>query len=348
LSGLGGGYYAISVKDAGLCETSISTTLSNPTGISDVTVETTNSSCSAVDGSITAVVQGGILPLTYTLTYPSTDTKTTTSFQRSNLFSGLSGGTYDLEVADASGCTFISSYYVDSLNRYTISAASTGTTLGLANGVIAVTISTGATPPYNYSLDNGTVDILQTSLTAVTFQNVVEGQHSVTVTDFNGCKQTVAISVSTTPQVNFTLLPTSAKIPSGGTITALVTSGVPPYTFNWSSNVPNNPQTIKVENLTAGTYSLTLVDSNGSYAQRTTTVDGSTLISSYKKYTVSQETFNVSTSAKYSMLKMLNEGFYDLCSGNTGCQLVSATFSAKVIVQPYGTEAVEPFYISNS
>ena len=48
------------------------------------------------------------------------------------------------------------------------------------------------------------------------------------------------------------------------------------------------------------------------------------------------------------MLKMLNEGFYDLCSGNTGCQLVSATFSAKVLVQPYGTEAVEPFYISNS
>jgi hypothetical protein len=348
LSGLGGGFYAISVKDAGLCETSISTTLSNPTGISDVTVETTNSSCSVVDGSITAVVQGGVLPLTYTLTYPSSDTKTITSFQRSNLFSGLSGGTYGLQVEDTSGCTFYSTYSVDSLNQYTITATSTGTTLGLANGVIEVTINGTATPPYNYSLDDGTVDILQTSLTAVTFQNVVEGQHSVTVTDFNGCRQTVAVFVSTTPQVNFTLLPTSAKIPSGGTITALVTSGVPPYTFNWSSNVTDNPQTIKVENLTAGTYSLTLIDSNGSYAQRTTTVDGSTLISSYKKYTVSQETFNISTSAKYSMLKMLNEGFYDLTSGNAGCQLVSATFNAKVLVQPYGTEAIEPFYISNS
>jgi hypothetical protein len=348
LSGLAGGFIAISVKDAALCETSISTTIQNPTGISNVTVETTNSSCATIDGSITAVVQGGVLPLTYTLTYPTSNTKTTTTNLRSNLFSELSGGTYDLNVTDSSGCTFIASYYVDSQNQYTLSTTSTGTTLGLKNGVINATISSGGTPPYNYSLDNGTVDILQTTLTAVTFYDVAEGQHSVSVVDANGCRQVSAASVSTTPQVNFTLLPTSAKNPSGGTITALVTSGVPPYTFNWSSNVSGNPQSIKVENLTAGTYSLTLVDSNGSYAERSTTVNGSSLISSYKKYTVSNEPFSLNTSAKYSMLKMLNEGFFDLTSGNTGCQLVSATFSARLVVQPYGTQVIEPFYVANS
>jgi hypothetical protein len=35
-------------------------------------------------------------------------------------------------------------------------------------------------------------------------------------------------------------------------------------------------------------------------------------------------------------------------SGNSGCNLVSATFSAKLVVQPYGTEVIEPFYVTNS
>jgi hypothetical protein len=44
------------------------------------------------------------------------------------------------------------------------------------------------------------------------------------------------------------------------------------------------------------------------------------------------------------MLQMLNEGFADLTSGNTICDLVSANFIAIVKVQPLGTIIQNSFY----
>jgi hypothetical protein len=45
---------------------------------------------------------------------------------------------------------------------------------------------------------------------------------------------------------------------------------------------------------------------------------------------------------------MLNEGFYDLTTGNTGCELISATFTAKVSVNPEGLTAQQNFFTSTS
>jgi hypothetical protein len=43
---------------------------------------------------------------------------------------------------------------------------------------------------------------------------------------------------------------------------------------------------------------------------------------------------------------MLNEGFYDLTLGNTGCNLISATFTAKVSVNPLDLTTSDTFYTS--
>jgi hypothetical protein len=45
---------------------------------------------------------------------------------------------------------------------------------------------------------------------------------------------------------------------------------------------------------------------------------------------------------------MLNEGYYDLTSDNTGCELISATFTAKVSVSPLGLTTSNTFYTSTS
>lgn len=348
LSGLSSGSYSLLVTDAAYCTATASALLATPEGMTSVNVNVTNPGCSNENGSIFVFLQGGTPPYTYTLIYPDGSNKSVQTTSQNNLFSFLGGGEHSVFVVDSVGCTFNQDYTLVSQNLYTVSASSVGARFGLANGSITVTISSGGTGPYNYSLNNGQIDILNTSLSSVTFTNIAAGQYNVKVTDSNGCIQKTNEYVTDIPNVNFSLLPTMATTPSGGTITTFIMAGVPPFTFNWSSNIPNNPQTNIVDNLTAGTYTLTLVDANSNYAERSVTVEGSNLISSYSTYTVSEETFNVNTSAKYSILKMFNEGYYDVTSGNSGCNLVSATFSAKLVVQPYGTEVIEPFYVTNS
>jgi hypothetical protein len=60
------------------------------------------------------------------------------------------------------------------------------------------------------------------------------------------------------------------------------------------------------------------------------------------------EVFNIESPTKFGLLQMLNEGFFDLTSGNTGCDLISATFTAKVSVNPSGIIATENFFTSTS
>jgi hypothetical protein len=60
------------------------------------------------------------------------------------------------------------------------------------------------------------------------------------------------------------------------------------------------------------------------------------------------EIFNIESPTKFGLLQMLNEGYFDLTSGNTSCDLISATFTAKVSVNPSGIVASQNFFTSTS
>jgi hypothetical protein len=60
------------------------------------------------------------------------------------------------------------------------------------------------------------------------------------------------------------------------------------------------------------------------------------------------EVFNITSPTKFGLLQMLNEGFYDLTIGNTNCDLISATFTAKVSVNPAGLTTQQNFFTSTS
>ena len=347
LSNIGAGPYTINITDAGFCQTSISTILNTPSGMTAVNVETKNTNCSFSEGSISVSVEGGNKPYVYTLTYPDSTDKTINTSVQQNLFSNLSAGTYNLSVEDSSGCTYSSNYIIYNQQSFSISAESVSATYGQNNGSVSVTKTTGGTEPFTYSLD-GNLNYSNTTLSAVTFYGLSSGQHELVVVDSVGCKQNINVYVGYVPVVDFLLIPTSAGSNSGGTITALVSSGTPPFSFNWSDNVMDNPQTITVTGLTAGTYSLVIVDSNGSSLKRTTTINGSTSFDSYQSYTVGEQTFELITNDKYSISKMLNEGFQDLTSGQTGCNLSSATFTTKVSVSSLYPEVTETFYTTYS
>jgi hypothetical protein len=144
------------------------------------------------------------------------------------------------------------------------------------------------------------------------------------------------------------LYSTSCGTGSSGKITAFINQGEAPFSFNWSDNVPNNPQQIQVSGLTGGTYSLTIVGSDGCSLARTTTITCNANLTSYQTYVMGSEVFNIDSPTKFGILQMLNEGFYDLTLDNTGCDLVSATFTAKVSVNPLGLTTSETFYTTTS
>ena len=348
ITGLSSGSYSFMVTDAGLCQITETTSIVGVNAIASVSVTTTNSTCSSIDGEITVGVIGGVTPYTYTLVSPGGSTTNVSGNQTVQLFSNLSSGTYTVAVSDGSGCAYIEEVTIIAENQYTISTEVSGTTCGQSNGSVRITTSPGAVLPIDYSIDNGLYDIIDTTLTAVTFNNLTDGNHTVTVSDANNCIQTENILILGSTPLDFSLYSTSCGSGNSGKITAFINQGAAPFSFNWSSNIPNNPQQIQVSGLTGGTYSLILVSDDGCSLSRTTTISCTANLTSYQTYVMGSETFNISSPTKFGILQMLNEGFYDLTLDNTNCELVSASFTAKVSVNPLDLTTSNTFYTSTS
>jgi hypothetical protein len=347
LSGLSAGQYNFQVTDAGLCQMFAGTTLETPGGISNVTVQGQNSTCSSVNGSITVNVVGGSAPYTYTLIYPNGSQLNINNSQTTQIFRDLESGTYMVGVSDNTGCSYLQETTLVAQNKFTISTQVVGTRCNQDNGAVTVFTSSGSTLPLDYSVD-GVQDIFDTNLSAITFNNLSSGTHIITVTDADGCVQTTNILIPSSQPLNYSLVSTSCGSGNSGKITAFITSGEPPFTFNWSDNVPNQPQQIQISGLTAGTYSLTVVDSNGCSLSRNSTITCNTNYMSYQTYTMGAEIFNIESPTKYGLLQMLNEGFMELTTDNSGCELLEATFTAKVSVNPSGIVSSNNFFTSTS
>jgi uncharacterized protein (DUF2141 family) len=347
ISGLSAGDYNFEVTDAGFCKTFAGTTLQTPGGITSVSVNNQNSTCSSVDGSIQISVVGGTTPYTYTLVYPSGAQTNINNSQTTQLFDGLGSGTYTVAVSDNSGCSYIQEITIITENKFTISTDVVSTSCNQNNGQVTIYSTTGGTMPLDYSVD-GIFNVIDTNLSAVTFNNLSAGTHTVSVTDSDGCTQTSNILIPFSQRLDYSLFTTSCGSGDSGKITAFISSGEPPFSFNWSDNVPNEPQQIQVTGLTGGSYSLTVVDANGCTLSRNATITCNKNYASYQTYVMGAEVFNIASPTKFGLLQMLNEGFFDLTTGNTSCDLISATFTAKVSVNPAGLTAQQDFFTSTS
>lgn len=342
LTGLSSGNYGFSVTDAGLCNFVVNTSLSSEGGIASVSITTQNSYCSSNDGIITATTVGGIAPYVYTLVDSDGGTISSTNNQTQYVWSNLPSDDYTVFVTDTTGCVFSQDVTILTTDKFNISVSTTGSTCENA-GSATISISSGGTSPYDYSVDNVS-QYVDTTLTAITLNNLTPGQHVVSVTDASGCTLTQAFVITTTNPVSFSLYSTSCGTGSEGTITAFISNGKPPFVFDWSDNVEGNPQTISVSGLTGGTYSLIVTDANGCSSQRQTIIDCDVSYVSVQCYTMGSDVFNIVSPTKRGINQILVEGYQDLTSGNTDCQLISAIYTAKVQVQPQNTVLTSTFY----
>lgn len=340
-TGLGVGGFAVEVTDAAFCNINASTSLSIPNSIGSVSLSTTNSSCSFDSGTITINITGTNNPYTYTIIDSFGNIISETLNSTSYTFFNVSSGTYTVLVDNGGSCMFMDVVTITNTNAFEISASTTGTTCGLNNG--SVLLQTDVLDSYTYFIPS--LGLSTPSTTATTFSNLPAGSYSAQITNSTGCTREIDFVITQSSAVNFILNKTNCLIGNDGTITALISGGQAPFNLNWSSNV-NGQTGIYVTGLTAGTYTVTVVDALGCTKTRSIEITCNENLVTYQLFKFCEGTFIETPASKLGLTQMLNEGFKDLTSGETGCVLVSADYILKVQI---GTaQTTSNFYTSTS
>lgn len=208
--------------------------------------------CSGNSGEVHASASGGVQPYSYLWSSGSTDSTD----------ANLPAGTYIVTITDANGCTTIGMQTV--LDQPDLIVALDDLTNVSCNGLsdgIADFVVTGGLGTLNYVWSNGGLGSFQADLSA--------GNYTVTVTDSLGCEGigNVTVLEPAALGISFTTTdPTCGN--SDGIITAAVQGGSGIFDYEWSTADVN----ATITNLSSGTYSVTITDSDDCTAMAATTI----------------------------------------------------------------------------
>jgi gliding motility-associated-like protein len=254
---LAAGNYSISVKDNNGCVYTTSSAVNNAAGPVFTSTQTP-STCGSADGSITITATGGTAPYHYS--------KDGTNFQAGNTFSGLTAGSYSIQVKDAAGCISTGSITISGGSSVLATGTATPASCGNADGSITIT-ATGGTAPYQYSKDGTNFQ------TGNTFTGLASGTYSITVKDASGCSSIVVVSVNGGNGPIASATTTAASCGSAdGTIVVSATGGTAPYQY--SKDGLSFQAGNAFGSLTAGTYTISVKDAGGCTVTATVTVPG--------------------------------------------------------------------------
>ena len=236
------GIYLVNVTDASGCTAMNEAFITN---IPDFTVSLTSTPANCTDGTLTATVTGGTLPLSYHWSTGATTPSIT----------GLSMGYYRVLITDAIGCTndtldadsVSQSVYIDA---HTVATAATCID---TNGSVIV-FGSGGLPPYTYLWSNGA--------TTQSVGHLAAGYLDVIVTDSRGCLGSgySYVGTSTPIYASYVTTPSSCTAPTG-TATLTLSGGTLPYTIHWYTTPMQTGLT--ATGLAAGTYYFDVVDAAG-------------------------------------------------------------------------------------
>jgi gliding motility-associated-like protein len=241
------GDYTVVVTDNNSC-TSIATvnipqSIAITLGLSSASVQCFG----GITGSASATPSGGA-PI-YSFTWSP-------GGQNTSAITGLSAGAYVVFVRDALGCSAASNVNISEPPLLVVNATKTDVTcFGSCNGLITTTVS-GGTPGYIYSWS-------PVAATTSSLTSVCSGTYTLTVTDNNGCPQTLpTFTVNENPPLVVTFTTTNpsncSAVGANGSICATVTGGSGSgYTYTWS---PVNSGLSCINSLTAGVYVLDATD----------------------------------------------------------------------------------------
>lgn len=236
------GVYGVIVRDANDCIVATSITINEPPPLTlSLIIEELPCEGNAT-GQIRSVVDGGFSPYHYQWNNGDTTSD----------LSNVAAGMYTLSVTDAGGCVIQASASINATPGLSVSLDQLNVQcFGQSNGALDAMLE-GGLAPYTYSWSTGNTNNRIASLSV--------GSYSLTVTDDNGCYDTISTIITEPPLLEIVTNSENISCNGAGDGTAMViaSGGVSPYEYSWGTG----ENTAQIQGLLAGIYGVIVEDSN--------------------------------------------------------------------------------------
>lgn len=257
------GLYNILVTDWNGCDSSFTVPMNNSGGVTGETVATVPATCNTFcDGQGSVVPVGGTAPFTYLWN----DTPPTANDTAIN----LCAGNYFVAITDSNVCVHFSPVSIAQPAPIVANASITNAVCtNVCTGAISLA-PTGGTAGYTY-LWSPAADITTGQGTA-NVSGLCPGTYTVLITDTHMCvhTETFTIGQSTPLTVAVTSANISCSNACSGTAFVNISTGLSPYTIQWSDLNGQTNDTASA--LCAGTYTVNVSDANGCVTSLSTTI----------------------------------------------------------------------------
>lgn len=261
----------VTITDANGCIT-YATALVGITGQLQLGITVSPISChEGTDGSATVMPIFGTSPFTWEWQ----------SGQTTSTIANLGSGSYSVTVSDAIGCTDDLHFSMTSPPDLLLSADANGTSCFGENDGSATVTASGGTPSYSYFWSNFQTNAMATQL--------APGSYTVTVTDENGCSDSISVIVGQPPLLTANAQAEDPVICPDQTtnLMATATGGTAPLSYAWTGGSTDSLLTGVGE----GFYTILVTDANGC------TADASISVQLQQPATLTQDSIALASSS---------------------------------------------------
>ncbi|OUV72801.1 MAG: hypothetical protein CBC83_06395 [Flavobacteriales bacterium TMED123] len=261
-SGLFYGSYYVIIEDQLGCRVVDSVFISEPDVLETEATKLAHISCFGFDDGIASAVGiGGTAPFNFTWSPGG---------QSGDTALGLIPVVHTVNVTDAKGCTASDTVTIIEPTQLVVDIDSSQTILAYCTGVNSASltaVASGGTRGYTYVWDDSNV-LPQITATAT---NLFAGIYTVIVTDYRGCMATDTEDIDTITatmdaRIDTQLYPGAVEVSCFGAndgMAIVSTWGAhAPYTYQWYGPNSYTATNDSIYNLFAGTYSVTISDTN--------------------------------------------------------------------------------------
>lgn len=244
------GQYEVTITDQNGCTQITTVDVEEPTAFTSSYTSTDVSCAGASDGTVDVTVSGSNAP--YSFSWASD--ASAPGFNTTEDLAGAGPAIYTVVFVDSKSCEdSITNIVITEPDSIQLSAVVDSVQCNGGNtGAIDLTV-TGGTPTYLYAWSN--------TFNGEDPGGLAQGTYTVTVTDDNGCVDSLTANVDEASGMVLTFDTTGVSCFGGadGAIDITVNGGTQPYLFDWS----NSETTEDVTGLTEGTYTVSVTDDAG-------------------------------------------------------------------------------------
>jgi len=308
INNLIGGSCTLIVRDANLCTDTVAFNIPILHSPQIDNNATTNPICfGSNDGAIQIVASGGNGNLNYSI-------DNGVNFFTNSTFNQLNAGTYYLTVEDSNHCQVKDTVLLTQPPLLTAQTIVSNETCSNQNGVVSI-IAGGGTPTYYFELSNNT------TATDTFFTQLGAGNYSITTTDYNGCTTQAVFQINNLdkPTISQTALTNLSCYQSEDGVIQLAALGNGTMQYSLDGIIFQNSNIFN--QLSAGSYTITVRDTNGC------TADTTILLTEPNAITANIQTTSSNCTLSNGSLTVNASGG----SGNLSYSLNGGTFNSQTI-----------------